>query len=129
MGKSRRRSFFRPRVGLPSAIAPAGAPEAPAIDHGSSRRVFLQSSAGAIGGAAVILATPKVASLALDVASPGSASESKAVVTHPSGPAPREPVTAYVRDAERGEVTVMSGTFESTYRDPVLVKRLLDAAR
>ena len=35
---------------------------------------------------------------------------------------------AYVRDAQRGEVTVMSGTSETTYRDRALVKRLLDAA-
>ena len=41
---------------------------------------------------------------------------------------PREPVIAYVRDARRGEVTVMSGTRETTYRDPALVKRLLKAA-
>jgi hypothetical protein len=35
---------------------------------------------------------------------------------------------AYVRDARRGEVTLMHGTNETTYRDPTLVKRLLDAA-
>jgi hypothetical protein len=35
---------------------------------------------------------------------------------------------AYVRDAKRGEVTVMSGTSETTYRDRTLVKRLMDAA-
>ena len=35
---------------------------------------------------------------------------------------------AYVRDAERGEVTVMSGTGETTYRDPALARRLLAAA-
>jgi hypothetical protein len=34
---------------------------------------------------------------------------------------------AYVRDAERGEVTVVSGTTETTYHDPALVKRMLDA--
>jgi hypothetical protein len=37
-------------------------------------------------------------------------------------------VVAYVRNAKRGEVTVMSGTREVTYRDPALVKRLLKAA-
>ncbi len=35
---------------------------------------------------------------------------------------------AYVRDAQRGEVTVMSGTSETTYRDHGLVRRLMDAA-
>jgi hypothetical protein len=34
---------------------------------------------------------------------------------------------AYVRDAERGEVTVVSGTTETTYHDPALVQRLLGA--
>jgi hypothetical protein len=36
---------------------------------------------------------------------------------------------AYVRDAARGEVTVLSGTRETTYRDPALAKKLIDAAR
>ena len=35
---------------------------------------------------------------------------------------------AYVRDADRGEVTVMAGTSETTYRDPALVQKLLGAA-
>ena len=35
---------------------------------------------------------------------------------------------AIVRDAKRGEVTVMSGTNEVTVRDRALVKRLLKAA-
>jgi hypothetical protein len=35
---------------------------------------------------------------------------------------------AYVRDAERGEVTVLAGTSETTYRDRGLVKKLLAAA-
>jgi hypothetical protein len=37
-------------------------------------------------------------------------------------------VTAVVRNAKHGEVTVLSGTGEKTYRDPALVKRLLAAA-
>ena len=129
MGMFSRRSFLRRSIGMPAGTAAAsGTLDRAAID-GSSRRVFLQSTAGAVGGAAIVLAGPKVASIAREAASPGSAAEPKPVVTEPTGPAPREPVTAYVRDANRGEVTVMSGTFETTYRDPVLVKRLLDAAR
>jgi hypothetical protein len=77
----------------------------------------------------VILATPKLASIALDTPGSGIAAEPKALVTKPSGPIPAEPVTAYVRNAHRHEVTVMSGRTETTYTDPVLVKRLLDAAR
>jgi hypothetical protein len=35
---------------------------------------------------------------------------------------------AYVRDAGRGEVTVVSGTREITYRDRALARRLMKAA-
>jgi len=128
MEKVSRRSFLQPRVGVPVQIPAVSGLGVAATDEGTSRRAFLQGTAGAAAGAAVILATPKVASLALD--SPGSSvpAEPKAVAMKPSGPAPHEPVTAYVRDAETGEVTVMSGKHETTYRDPVLVKRLLDAA-
>jgi hypothetical protein len=121
------RSFLKPRAGMPAGAAMSGVSEA-AID-GSSRRAFLQGTAGAAAGAAAILATPKVASIALDSPRSGGAAEPKAVVTKPSGPAPPEPVTAYVRNAERHEVTVMSGQTETTFRDPVLVRRLLDATR
>jgi len=76
----------------------------------------------------MVVAAPKVAS-ALDTPGGGAATEPKPVVTKPTGAAPREPVTAYVRNEGRGEVTVMSGTRETTYKDPALVKRLLDAAK
>ncbi len=128
MKKLTRRSLLKAGLGGPSVVgAVSGVPDA-AVDEGTSRRAFLQGTAGAAAGAAVILATPKVASVALDVASTGAAAEPKAVVTKPSGPAPPEAVTAYVRNADRGEVTVMSGKRETTYRDPALVKRLLDAS-
>jgi hypothetical protein len=83
-----------------------------------SRRSFIHASAGVATGA-VIAATP--AALVLDRDTPPS-------VVAPSAPPPAEPVMAYVRDAARGEVTVVSGTSEVTYNDPALVKRLLDAA-
>ena len=51
-----------------------------------------------------------------------------ALETTPSSPLPHEPIVAIIRDAERGEVTVLSGRTEKTYRDKVLVKRLLKAA-
>jgi hypothetical protein len=125
MMKFIRPAFLKSRIG----IAAAGSVPGAVADEGASRRAFLQGTAGAAAGAAILLATPKVASLALD--SPGATvpAEPRAVATKPSGPAPYEPVTAYVRNAERGEVTVMSGKRETTYRDHVLVKRLLDAAR
>jgi hypothetical protein len=99
-----------------------------AAEAGLGRREFLQG-AGVAAGAAAILAGPKVASLALDASRQGATAEPKGVVTKPSGPPPREPVTAYVRDPARGEVTVLSGHKETTYKDPALVKRLLDAGR
>jgi hypothetical protein len=126
MDKLNRRSFLKTRAGFAVPALPAGAAADAGVEVGTSRRAFLQGTAGAAAGAAAILATPKVAAIALD-SSHGSVAP--AVVTKASGPAPAEPVTAYVRDAERGEVTVMSGKQETTYRDPVLVKRLLEAAR
>ena len=122
MDKMTRRSFLKPRAGVPSAIpALSGVSEATAAE-GTNRRAFLQGTAGAAAGAAVILATPKVASIALDGAGSSVPAEPKAVVTKPSGPAPHEPVTAFVRNAERGEVTVRIRQQETTYKDPVLVE-------
>src|SRR5271163_1378994 len=128
MDRLKRSLTLQSRVGVPAGIpAVSGVPEA-TMDEGTSRRAFLEGTAGAAAGAAVILATPKVASIALDSSGNSVAAEPKAVVTKASGPAPQEPVTAYVHNADRGEVTVLSGTKETTYKDPVLVKRLLDAA-
>lgn len=85
---------------------------------GVTRLSFLKVSAAAAAGAAAIGA-PVAAAL----------SEDKSTTpTEPSTPNPPEPVMAYVRDARRGEVTVMSGTSEATYRDRALVKRLMAAA-
>jgi hypothetical protein len=70
-------------------------------------------------GAAAVSASPAVA----------AAIEPTAVEATPSGPLAHEPVVAIVRDADRGEMTVLSGLTEKTYTDSVLVKRLLRAAR
>lgn len=127
--KSIRRLLLKPRLAVPSpARAISGVSDA-ALEEGTSRKAFLQGSAGAMAGAALVLATPKIAGVALDSSGSASVTEPSAVVTDPSGRAPREPVTAFVRDAERGEVTVLSGTNRTTYRDPALVRRMLDAAR
>jgi hypothetical protein len=92
---------------------------------GVSRRSFLQSSGGAATGLAVIVVPP-----AALFASTASAKETRlGGVVDPQGDVPSEPVMAYVHDATRGEVTVLSGTTQRTYRDPVLAQRLLDAAR
>jgi hypothetical protein len=88
-------------------------------EGGVTRLSFLKSSAGVAAGAAMIAVPGAVA----------QAAEGKTgVPVAPSSPNPREPVIAYVRDAARGEVTVMSGTHEKTYRDPALAKRLMAAA-
>jgi hypothetical protein len=81
-----------------------------------SRRSFLKT-AGAAAGAAVIGVSPAAA----------AHEQAPELVTDPS-PLPGEPLVAYVRDAARGEVSVLSGLHETTYRDPALVKRLLRAA-
>jgi hypothetical protein len=85
---------------------------------GVTRLSFLKAGAGAAAGAAAI-GVPAAVALSKD---------KQGEVTEPSSSNPQEPVMAYVRDADRGEVTVMSGTSETTYRDRSLVKRLLDAA-
>jgi hypothetical protein len=87
-------------------------------EGGVTRLSFLKASAAAAAGAAAVGA-PVATALA---------GEKSGVATEPSSGNPPEPVMAYVRDARRGEVTVMSGTSETTYRDRALVKRLLDAA-
>jgi hypothetical protein len=84
---------------------------------GVTRLSFIKASAGVAAGAAAIGVPAAVLS-----------GETPGVVTTPSSPTPREPVMAYVRNAELGEVTVMSGTSETTYRDHALVRRLLAAA-
>jgi hypothetical protein len=128
MGKLNRRSFLKNGVPAPSGAPLGGISAAVALEEGTSRRAFLQGTAGAAAGAAVVIATPKVAAVALERPGAGVPIDSKPLVTEPSGRPPREPITAYVRDAERGEVTVLSGQQETTYTDRALVKRLLDAA-
>jgi hypothetical protein len=82
--------------------------------EGVSRRRLL-GTAGVAAGTVVI---PAAAAEALE----------RGEVTDPTGPPPEEAVVAVVRDAKRGEVTVMSGTGEVTIRDRALVRRLLRAA-
>lgn len=94
---------------------------------GSSRRAFLQTSGGVATGIAVTVLPSGVVALA----SPAAASAKEQPLgerVDPSGDVPQEPVMAYVHDADKGVVTVVSGAGERTYRDPALAKRLLDAA-
>ena len=124
MRKPTRRSVRRSRGGTPPSVVVSG--DSDAANDGTNRRAFL-GTAGAAAGAAALLVAPKAASIALE--EHGLAHDAKSIVSERSGPAPAEPVTAYVHNADRQEVVVMWGQRETTYRDPVLVKRLLDATR
>jgi uncharacterized protein with LGFP repeats len=87
-----------------------------------SRRSLIVSSAGAATTVAVTVAAPAAALAMTQPDSPPTA------IAPPATPMPADPVVAWVHDAARGEVTVLSGTVERTYRDPVLAKRLLAAS-
>jgi len=89
------------------------------------RRTFLASSAGVAAGAA--MGTGATTVTATGAAAAAGAVVAAEVVVH-TDPAAREVIAAYVRDAEHDVVTVTSGTSETTYRDPVLARRLLAAA-
>jgi hypothetical protein len=82
-----------------------------------NRLTFLKT-AGVAAGTAAISTSPALAA----AIEPGTAE------TAASGPIPNEPIIAVIRNADRGEVTVLSGTTEYTYTDRVLVQRLLKAA-
>jgi hypothetical protein len=96
--------------------------------QGSSRRSFLRTSGGVATGIAVTVLPSGVVALAAPAAA-SAKDEPAGQRVEPSGDVPQETVMAYVHDAEKGVVTVVSGTGEKTYRDPALAKRLLDAAR
>jgi hypothetical protein len=84
-----------------------------------SRASFLKS-AGIATGAVVVGGVPAVAEAAADGA--------PQIVLNPST-LPHEPLVAYVRNAERGEVTIVSGLHETTFKDKTLVKRIAKAAQ
>ena len=126
MSDSTRRSFLKASTVTRHRLALAGPAPAPDTTPALNRRTFLQGSAGAAAGVAAGVTGPKLAAVAL---AGGTNTGPARVITKPSGPPPREPVMAYVRNAAKGEVTVTSGTRETTYRDPVLVQHLLDAGR
>ena len=93
---------------------------------GHSRRSFLRTSGGIATGIAVTVLPTGVVALA----APGAADakDASAVRVTPEGDVPHETVMAYVHDAKGGVVTVVSSSGERSYRDPALVRRLLDAA-
>ena len=94
---------------------------------GSDRRTFLRTSGGVATGIAVTVLPTGVVALGSPAAAGAKTAPARAV--DPEGDVPTETVMAYVHDADKGHVTVVSGTGERTYHDPALVKRLLDAAK
>jgi len=85
-----------------------------------NRQRFLRR-AGAATGAAAFVGVPGIGKAVTDDSEPAK------VVAKP-GPVTKEPVLVYVRDAARGEVTVVSGLSQTTMKDPQLVKRMQNAA-
>ncbi|MFZ0180167.1 MAG: hypothetical protein WAL84_09915 [Candidatus Dormiibacterota bacterium] len=85
-----------------------------------TRRTFLSTTVGAAGG---------VAAMGL-IAGPGTLVEAAQNVAEASdGPVSSEPMTAYVRDAASGEISVMVGHREVVTKDPQLIRRLQRATR
>jgi hypothetical protein len=85
-----------------------------------TRRTFLSTTVGAAGG---------VAAMGL-IAGPSTIAEAAQNIADASdGPVSSEPMTAYVRDAATGEISVMVGHREVVTKDPQLIRRLQRAAR
>jgi hypothetical protein len=126
MSNTTRRSLLKGSLPVPDRLALASGPDSATPALAQSRRAFLQATAGAAAGVAVVATGPRLAAAALH----GSSDTiTLGRITKPSGPPPAETVMAYVRNAERGEVTVLSGTRETTYIDPDLATRLIAAGR
>ena len=85
---------------------------------GFSRRSLIKTSAGVATTAAITVAMPTAT----------AAADAPAVAVATTTPIAADPVVAYIHDAARGEVTVVSKTSQRTFRDRVLVNRLLAAA-
>jgi hypothetical protein len=95
-------------------------PDAPSGFSPVTRRSLLAGSVGvastlAVSGALPAIATPSSGAAPVPIAPPRTAT-------------PADPVIAFVHDATRGEVTLIAGHSEVTYRDPELAARLIAAA-
>lgn len=82
-----------------------------------TRRKFLAQASLSVAGSGVALAA--LGKLPI----PRSSASSRKARAASQGP-----IVAHVRNAETGEVAVMTGTNEVVYRDPELVERLLGRA-
>jgi hypothetical protein len=93
---------------------------------GLSRRTFLQSSAAAAAGAAVI-GVPISSALAAGTTKSAPVAGSTGVADAVGGQA-SGPLVVWVSDASAGDVSILVGEDEVTYHDPDLVARLARAA-
>ncbi|UTI65155.1 hypothetical protein NBH00_02835 [Paraconexibacter antarcticus] len=98
----------------------------PTNSSGTSRRAFLRRSGGYAAGVAATVGVPTAVLLEGDAQAAGPAPK---VVANPITPVPGGPVMAYVHDAKKGTVVIMSGTTERTVQDHDLVRRLLHAPK
>jgi hypothetical protein len=95
-------------------------PDAPSGLGPVTRRSLLAGSVGVASTLAVSGGIPAIAA--------ADSSGAPVPIAPPRTPIPADPVIAYVHDSERGEVTLISGHHELTYRDPELAARLIAAA-
>ncbi|UTI64002.1 hypothetical protein NBH00_22010 [Paraconexibacter antarcticus] len=94
-------------------------------EAGTSRRSFLRSTGGYATGVAAIVGVPAAVLLETDAQAAAAAKS----VANPTTPVPSGPVMAYVHDARKGTVVIMSGTSERTVQDHALVQKLLHAPK
>jgi nitrous oxide reductase len=88
-----------------------------------SRRKFLHASAAA--GAAAVVGLPAVRAVASSSNQPAS-TYSNTGNTHKT---PTGSFIVYVKDARRGQISVLNGENETVTNDPDLVRRIVRAAK
>lgn len=87
-----------------------------------SRRNFIKLSGAAAAGAAAVAVVPIATGGSSSASGPGGSSSD--VHIGESGP-----LMMHVSDAQSGEILIMNGENEVTYRDPELVARIVRAAK
>lgn len=95
------------------------------MDEGLTRRSFLRNTGVAAAVVGVAAAVPVAGTAVLEGRLPITDSAS----TWESAGSSLGPLTAHLKDARTGEISVYIGTREVTIRDRDIARRLLDAAR